>query len=130
MAVLLALAALWSAALIAAGFFVNSYSSSATTVSTSGSTVATNPPGQSLVQVNGLKVVVLLSVPLAMVLIVAVLMWRRRNAGRVLVGPSAWGAVVLLGIVTLLGLLTIGPFIFPATVLLLVACVVATPSSP
>ena len=124
----MSVAALWSTALIAAGFFVKSYTSSGTTVSTYGTTVTKNLPGLSLIQENGLKVLIPLSIPLAMVLIVAVLMWRRRRAGLVLVGPTAWGAVVILGIVTLLGVLTIGPFILPATVLLLVACVVATPS--
>ena len=124
----MSVATLWSAALIVAGFFVKSYTSSAATVSTYSTTVTKNLPGLSLIQENGLKVLIPLSVPLAMVLVVAALMWRRKRAGLVLVGPTAWGAVVILGIVTLLSLLTIGPFILPGTVLLLVACVVATPS--
>jgi len=125
----MSVAALWMGALIAAGFFVKSYAISGSTSSTYGTTVTKNLPGLSLIQVNGLKVLIPLSIPLAMVLVVATLMWRRRRAGLVLVGPTAWVAVVILGIVTLLSLLSIGPFILPGTVLLLVACVVATPSN-
>jgi len=126
----MSVAALWSAVLIGAGSFAKIYTSSGPTVSTYRTTVTKHLPGLSLIQENGAKVLIPLSVPLMIVLIVAGLMWRRRRAGRVLVGPVAWGAVVVLGIVTFLSLLTIGPFILPGTVLLLIACVVATPSQP
>jgi len=124
----MSVAALWSAVLIGAGFFVKTYSSGGSTVSTYGTTISKHLPGLSLIQVNGAKVLIPLSIPLVIVLIVAGLMWRRRRAGLVLVGPVAWGAVVVLGILTLLSLFTIGPFILPGTVLLLVACAVASPS--
>jgi hypothetical protein len=124
----MSVAALWTAALIAAGFFIKSYASNTSTVSTYGTTVIKNLPGLSLIQENGLKVLIPLSIPFAMVLLVAGLMWRRRRAGRDLVGPTAWGAVVVLGILTFLSLLTIGPFVLPGTMLLLIACVVAKPS--
>ncbi|HEY5111187.1 MAG TPA: hypothetical protein VII67_02540 [Acidimicrobiales bacterium] len=124
-AIVMTLAGLWSVALIAASFFVRAYQSSGATF---GTYTTSPPPGATLIQENGDKVLIPLSVPLVIVLIVAALMLRRQRRGQVLVGPAAWTGAVLMGILSFLGLFTIGPFILPVTVLLLVACVMATPS--
>jgi len=120
------LAGLWSMALIAAGFFVSAYQSSGSTSATY--TTSLTRPGLTIIQENGDKALIPLSIPLVIVLIVAALMLRRQRRGRVLVGPAAWTGAVLMGILTFLGLFSIGLFILPVTVLLLVACVMATPS--
>jgi cytochrome bd-type quinol oxidase subunit 2 len=96
-------AALWSLGLVAAGFFVNAYSS-------------TNGPGETLVQQNGDKVVLVLLIPLFLVMIVAFTLWNRRRAERTGVGILVWVVFGLLALLVLGGAFTIGPFMFPVAV--------------
>jgi hypothetical protein len=70
-------AALWSLGLVAAGFYVKSYSS-------------TNGPGLTLVQENGLKVLAPLLLPFVGVVVVALALWHRRRAPRRGVGVLVW----------------------------------------
>jgi hypothetical protein len=104
----LGLAALWSLGLVAAGFLVNSYSS-------------TNGPGLTLIQENGVKVLFILLIPFVGVVIVALALWRRRSMRKPGVGVLAWVVFGLLAVLVILGALTIGPFIAPVAVFVLVA---------
>ena len=104
----LGLAALWSLGLVAAGFLVNSSSS-------------TNGPGLTLIQENGIKVLFILLIPFIAVVIVALALWRRRSLRIPGVGVLVWVVFGLLAVLVILGALTIGPFIAPVAVFVLVA---------
>ena len=131
---LLGLAGLWSAGLVAAAFFIPSYSSI--------SVVVSHPAGPSglpsthlvsstgtLVDVNGLKALAPVGLPLVAVALVAFVLWRRHRKRQSGAGPIAWSAVVLVGVLTLLGILTIGPYLVPVGVLLGAACARASGNS-
>ncbi len=104
----LGLAALWSLGLVAAGFLVTSYSTS-------------NGPGLTLIQENGLKVLAPLLIPFVGVVIVALALWHRRHNQKRGVGVLVWIVFGLLALLVVLGALTIGPFISPVAVFVLVA---------
>ena len=104
----LGLAALWCLGLVAAGFLVTSYSSS-------------NGPGLTLIQENGLKVLAILLIPFVGVVIVALALWRRRRLEIPGVGVLVWIVFGLLMLLVLLGALTIGPFIAPVAVFVVLA---------
>ena len=113
----LGLAALWSLGLVLAGFFVNSYSSS-------------NGPGLTLVQENGLKVLAPLLIPFVGVVIVALALWHRRHNQKRGVGVLVWIVFGLLALLVVLGAFTIGPFIVPVAVFVLVAITRVNGQSP
>jgi hypothetical protein len=104
----LGLAALWCLGLVAAGFLVTSYSSS-------------NGPGLTLIQENGLKVLAILLIPFVGVVIVALALWRRRRLEIPGVGVLVWIVFGLLMLLVILGALTIGPFIAPVAVFVVLA---------
>jgi cytochrome bd-type quinol oxidase subunit 2 len=113
----LGLAALSSLGLVAAGFFVRSYSSS-------------NGPGLTLVQENGLKVLAPLSAPFVAVVIVTLALWHRRRARRRGVGVLVWIVFGLLALLVVLGAFTIGPFIAPTALFVLLAITSAKNQTP
>ena len=94
------------AALLVAAFTVSAYNGSVS---------------QTLVQVNGGKVVAVVAVPLVGALVaISSIVVRHRHARRG-VGVVTWLVIGVLGVFTLLGMLTIGPFVAPVPVCLLVA---------
>ncbi|HUZ42278.1 MAG TPA: hypothetical protein VMU68_12920 [Acidimicrobiales bacterium] len=101
-------AAIWSLCLVAAGFSVTSYSS-------------TNGPGLTLIQENGLKVLAILLIPFVGVVVVSLALWRRRRLQKYGVGVLVWVVFGLMALLVLLGALTIGPFIAPVALFLVVA---------
>ncbi|MGP8009353.1 MAG: hypothetical protein ACLPKZ_03745 [Acidimicrobiales bacterium] len=101
-------AALWSLGIVAVGLFVNAYTS-------------TNGPGQTLVQMNGDRVLLPLMVPFAAVVIVALALRHRRRVQLPGVGILVWVVFGLLVLLVLLGAFTIGPFIAPIAVFVIVA---------
>jgi cytochrome bd-type quinol oxidase subunit 2 len=101
----LGLAALSSLGLVVAGFIVNSYST-------------TNGPGLTLVQENGLGVLVPLLLPFVAVVVVTLALWHRRRARRG-VGVLVWIVFGLLALLVVVGALTIGPFIAPIAIFVL-----------
>ena len=113
----LGLAALWSLGLVFAGFFVNRYSS-------------TNGLGLTLVQENGLKVLAPLLIPFVGVVIVALALWHRRHNQKRGVGVLVWIVFGLLALLVVLGAFTIGPFIVPVAVFVLVAITRVKGQSP
>src|SRR5580700_7074086 len=108
-------AAFWSLGLVAAGFFVDSYSTS--------NSAGFSSPQLTLVQENGLKVVVPLFIPFVTVVIVALALRRRRRAHKRGVGAPVWIVFGLLALLVPLGAFTIGPFIFPAAFFVLMAII-------
>jgi len=104
----LGLAALWSLGLVAAGFLVTSYSSS-------------NGPGLTLIQENGLHVLAILLIPFIGVVIVALALSRRRRLRKTGVGVLVWIVFGLLAMLVVLGALSIGPFVSPVAVFVVLA---------
>ena len=76
---------------------------------------------QTLVQANGGKVLVVIAIPLAGALLTIWTIVVRRRYARRGVGVVTWLVIGALGALALLGLLTIGPFVAPVPVCLLVA---------
>ena len=107
--VALLIAFVWSAAILVGAFTVPAYSSD-----------GSGAGSQTLVGENGTGVAVTISVPLAVTAIVATSIWRRRRAA----GPGAvaWTLTSLLAAFNVLAMLTIGVFVLPVTVALVVAC--------
>jgi hypothetical protein len=93
-------AAVWSMGLMAAGLWIS----------------------PSLVAVNGVKVLVPLGLPLAVVLLVSALLRFRTWRGASGAGALAWSLSVLLDLLALAGVLTIGIFVLPVAALVSVAC--------
>ena len=115
----LAFAVAWSALLVAAAIVLPAYGTAtkpASVDSSAGSTTTTATTGAAtLVGVNGSGVLIIVSIPLAVSLLVALaLAGRRRRVG--------WVLTALLGFFNLLAMLSIGIFILPTTLALVVAC--------
>lgn len=110
-------ASLWSAALVVAALTVPVYSGESEGTDSTGATVNT-ATSATLVEENGWWGLVVAGVPLVACLVV----------GALLLGPGGRAAKVaavvvvgLLGLGTLLAMLSIGIFVLPATVALVVA---------
>ena len=111
----LAIASAWGAGLLAAAVVVPMYSSSG--ASSSGSVTYGSA---TLVGVNGWNVLLIVAVPLLATAIVGGALWRRglrRGAGVV-----AWTIAGLLAVFNVLALASIGVFVIPVTVCLILAC--------
>ena len=127
------LCGLWG--LVAAAMIVPFYrgmsTSGSTSVSSGGtSTTITTSSQATLVQVNGLKVLIPAAVPCVAVALVAVAVIRRRKAHKTGPGAMALTVVVLLGVGTLVAILSIGIFVVPVDALLLAVLVRASNNGP
>lgn len=118
-------AAAWSLLLLVAAFTFPAYGtfSSSASVDENGSlaTGAEITGTATLVGVNGLYAALLVGIPLVVTAVVAVLLRVGVRPARI----AAWVLVGLLGAFTVLGLMSIGLFILPVTVALVVACATA-----
>ena len=97
---------IFGAGLLVAAFTVSAYSG---TVS------------QTLVQANGEKVIFIVAIPLVGSLLAIWTVVARLRHSRRGVGIFTWLVVGVLGALALLGMLTIGPFVAPVPICLLVA---------
>lgn len=115
-------AVLCSSALIVAAATIPFYSSSTSEQTSSGTVVTQSSGSATLVETNGLFVLGVVAIPLLATGLIALILWLRRPE----YGASAlaWTIVALLGVLTLAGMLTIGPFILPTTASLAVACAI------
>jgi hypothetical protein len=111
----LASAVVWGAGLVIAAVFVPAYQSSR--VSTSG---AVTDASATLVGVNGWGALLVAGAPLAAAIVIWYALWRRR--GRQGAGVLAWVVTALLACFNLLAMLSIGVFLIPVTLALVVAC--------
>jgi hypothetical protein len=111
----LALALLWSAALVIAAALAPAYQS--TTVTTSGTVTHGSA---TLVNENGLGVLLITGIPLFLTVLASYALWRRR--GRPGAGTIAWIITGSLAGFNLLAMLSIGVFILPVTACLAIAC--------
>lgn len=117
--VALVLALVWSVLLVLAAFTLPlyGYSSSSATVDGSGGTEEITGTA-TLVQVNGWTAVLVLAIPLAVTLLVGLLLGVGGRGQRAV----AWALTALLGVFTVLALLSVGLFMVPVVVALVVAC--------
>ena len=76
---------------------------------------------QTLVQANGKRVIVIVAIPLVGALFAIGTIVARLGSARSGVGIVTWLVIGVLGALALLGVLTIGPFVAPVPVCLLVA---------
>lgn len=76
---------------------------------------------QTLVQANGGKVIFIVAVPLAGALLAIGTILVRQRHERAGVGTLTWWVIGVLGAFAFLGMLTIGPFVAPIPVCLLMA---------
>ena len=78
---------------------------------------------QTLVQGNGGKVIFIVAIPLVGALLAIASMLVRLGHAQTGVGTFTWLVIGVLGAFTFLGMLTIGPFVVPVPVCLLMAAV-------
>jgi hypothetical protein len=127
--IFLVIAALYATAFLLVGAFVPTYSSTSSSETSNG--VPTHSSSSAtMVAVNGMRVLFVLALPLVAVGLVWVsVMWRRRH-GHLDVRVLAWVVVGLLGVMSILAMLSVGIFIMPLVMLLAAACAKApmTPS--
>jgi hypothetical protein len=130
-AALLSIAAAWGMALGIGAFALPSYGAS-TSISSDGPNHAfvVHTATGTLVEVNGLKVLVPVMLPLVGVALAACALRRRRRHWNSHGGAVAWSITAVVFGLTLLGALTIGVFIAPIAALLLAACATATKRPP
>ena len=105
----LTLAAVWSTVLVVAALTLGS---------------------PTLVQVNGADVLVPVGFPLVATVVVSGALWRRRRRARPGPGPLACVVTGLVWLLVLAGMLSIGIFVAPVLVLLVIACADATSPRP
>ena len=117
----LAGAAVWGVLLIGVGFLPTYESESVS------STGVVTRSSETLVSENGAGVLLLLAIPLLVtIVVIGALVGLPRRAGLAL----AWTLTGLVGAFTTLGMLTIGIFVMPAAVALVVACTLRTVTPP
>ena len=115
----LVLALVWSALLVVAAFTLPLYGFSSESATVDGSSGRDEVSGTAtLVQVNGWMAALVMAVPLAVALLVALLLAVGGRGPRV----GAWVLTALLGVFTVLALLSVGLLMLPVVVALLVAC--------
>ncbi|MDA8276515.1 MAG: hypothetical protein M0029_14265 [Actinomycetota bacterium] len=120
--VLLAAAALWCLALVVAACTVPVSGGTVVTTTAGGQTSSRSLPAETLVDTDGLVVLLPVGAPTVLVLLASAALERRRRRGRRSPGPVAVTATALLGAGVLLGAFTIGPFLVPPAVLVGLAC--------
>ena len=74
----------------------------------------------TLVEVNGIHALEFMALPLLASLVVAVALLRRRTGS--LARVIAWGVTGVMGLYTMLAMLTVGPAMLPVTGCLVMAC--------
>ena len=118
----------WGVALVAGAFVVPVYSGLSVSAGSSGQQV-THSYSSTLVEENGLSALI----PVAFPLLLAALVWfalhRRCSRGSRWGGPIAWSLVAVLGLLGVVAMWTIGPFVLPVAVLLGIAASL-TPLAP
>ena len=126
--ILLAVAAVWAAGLVVAALAIPMYGGTEVG-SDNGVAFTRTLPARTLIGENGLHALAVVCIPLVTVAIVAgALVWRRhRRAGPLAgAGPLAWACAGVAVLLSLAGMLTIGPFLLPVGGLLCTACGLAS----
>jgi hypothetical protein len=113
----------WALAIVAGAFVVPVYSG--VSESSDGSTTIRRTFSSTLVDENGLAVLIPLAVPVAMVVLVWFALHRRCSRGRVWAGSVAWAAIWMLGVFSFLTSASVGAILIPIVLMLVVAALLA-----
>lgn len=119
----------WGVALLIAAAAVPAVSSTSVSGSGPGTQTTVTHSSSTLLEGEGPSVLVPVAAPLVAAGGVACILRRRRTQGRPGVGAVGWTVVAVLGILDLLGAMSIGLFMVPVTIALAVACAL-TPAAP
>jgi hypothetical protein len=119
----LSFALAWSVLLIVAANVAPAYTSQTSEQVDGGAVITHRVVTKTLVEVNGTTAVVLVALPLLITITVWTIFWLRTSAG---VLGAAWTVAGLLALVSMVGMLTIGPFILPVAAALLITCGIRT----
>lgn len=111
-----AAALVWSLGLVVAALVAPAYSTASQSAGVDGVTLGS----ATLVQENGAWVLILVGIP-ALVSAIVMLALRARRSGARWAAPLAWGAIGVLTAEALVGIMSIGLFLIPAIVLLVLA---------
>jgi hypothetical protein len=103
----------WSVAVVVAAMVVPAYSGSGVT-----STGATFTTSATLVGENGAGVLAVVTLPAVATLLVWGALHRYCSRGSAWARPAAWALIGLIGLLCLVGVMTIGIFLLPVAVLL------------
>lgn len=115
----------WSVALLVGAATLPFYSGSQVSVACPGCPPDNSDlPSQTLLEFNGPRVLLVVGVPLAMSLLVAITLWTGRPSV-----AAAWVLVALLWFFSLLAIVSIGMFVAPAALLLTLAAAFAGKSA-
>lgn len=117
----------WSVLLIVGAVLFPAYSATGEEVAAAGA-VTQAPAAQSTATLAGLNGAgpVAIALPLLVTLAVGVALWLRSRRGAV---PVAWVLTGLLGALNLLLMASVGLFILPVTIALIIACCTCWPAS-
>ena len=126
-------AAVWSVGLLVVANVVPLYAGTTTTSTTATDggpvDVTTERVSATLVEINGPGALAILAVPLVVTVLVALLLWRTRVPRPAVV--AAWLLAALLGVFSVLGMMTIGVLVLPVTAAVVLACAArSTGNSP
>jgi len=125
--VALGIAALWSVVLLVGAATLPAYQRvSATYSSTVAGPASTTTSSTTLVEENGTEDLAIVAIPLVIAGVVALTLGRRRRTGRPGAGAFAWVLCAVLLTFCLLGILTIGLFVLPVAIALVVGCALAS----
>ena len=116
---------MWSAMLVGGAFLFPAYGSSAAS-----STGAQSSGSLTLVQVNGLGVLIPVGVPLVIAALVWVALHRKCSRGGRIGGYVAWACISVLGAFCGLAIFSIGILVMPVVVLLACAALCTPSGSP
>jgi hypothetical protein len=123
----LGFAIVWGVLLVAAAFVVPVGTSETAEATSSGVPGVVTTTTTTLVQSNGIWGAIVISIPLGFALLVAVALRQRRHVAAVVV---AWVLTALVCVFTFLAMLSIGIFVLPLTMALVIACTMALVRPP
>jgi hypothetical protein len=106
----------WGLALLVGAATLPFYSGMHVSVACPGCPEVTSTDTQTLLEVNGARVLIVVGIPLLIAALVTLTLWSGRPSV-----AAAWVLVGLLWLLTLLAMLSIGFFFVPATLLLTLA---------
>lgn len=114
----------WSVALLVGAATLPFYSGSQVSLGCPGCPEVYSEQTRTLLEVNGPRVLLVVGVPLAMSLLVAITLWTGRPSV-----AGAWVLIALLWFFSLLAIVSIGMFVAPAALLLTLAAALAGKST-
>lgn len=127
--VCVAVAVAWGVVLLVGAFVVPVYRGTSTSVPCPGCPPVETTESRTLVEVNGLGVLVPVAAPLFAALTVGTLLLLRGATGSTMASLGAWLAILVLGVFAAIAMFSIGRYVVPSVLLLVLAALFA-PRAP